>query len=1091
LKQLNTNFNNKLNINYNIKNNSNQIINYFDSNFNFISSNIIDLSNNEIFIKDIFTINYNVVEEEIIYNLLSESVYPYKIILSTDLIVPQVIYQLNFYNLLYDSYLFNLQTFPLELDFYLDNDLSTNVNYSIIGLTNYNINSIYLGQLYYLDNINEIDFNLVDFINYKGIQLYVYKFNFNNLFVASLITIENNNILEIYKNIGLKNQLNNYVIFYQNNFNYIANSTYINFNNYFYQLNFDLSGNYFINENIILPNIITIVILFNIVSVKNINTHIYRLLLNTPFLNFNQYINNSINIIPINFKLNNDFIPIEIIFYDQNTLISQTDRQINIINLTHYANIGETPPLEVISIKPKQLFLYQTYETFNLLTNSIIWISDTSNYLFGEIGIIDNLNDINPIQFLLTNSYSENKLLEKILYIETVWEINQYIYNPLNNNIIFEYPNSLNLNNSSNYNYYLNTYQLNNNLIYVNNNQLIINYEFTISGTFIFKQVYKSNSQIYKPKLNKVVNVKLINTIQIINNVYFIPLDNLGNNIGFYLYKIILSQKIKPLNIIDMQLVSNEIYNIKLLLWNSDNELIIGTNNNLSNGNYKLEFNSISIDVIVSLYQKSYQNGIFYYQDNINSFYLFMDENICEFNFNNQPNFSKYYMSSITTSISLNNIFNPRNIKRSSLMESQVLTNTINNRIIEKPIFNLNKLFQSISLFLGDQMIETLNEDTYNINYNFYINDEKRKQIYKVMKIKENSSGWEIYFPLIFWFYNKSNLSLPIISLPHIDFNLKYQINTLNKILSNNLTNSSFSIIPYLNIEICLDTILLDVPERLIFGSYRHEYIIERFIIYPDSLIYQKNQTVNMRYNNLVKDIFWISKPIYHPNETGYRNITYNYDNKYQYYLNVLSLYNQYNTNPIVNDNNINFLNDFQIIRNNNQEILLNNSNRIIIIQNDFLLNRFDINYILFLLDKYFFVFNNLNIQFKQLRIYFIHIYKNNKIISHYNPVTNLNLQSNGIDFLPNLDTNYYNSVIPYQKFYSSPDVGYYTTSFSLFPCDSQPSGHLNFNKFDNVVLNITSNQNVVNEPYNLVTVVKEYQILRIMSGLGSLAWLN
>jgi hypothetical protein len=63
--------------------------------------------------------------------------------------------------------------------------------------------------------------------------------------------------------------------------------------------------------------------------------------------------------------------------------------------------------------------------------------------------------------------------------------------------------------------------------------------------------------------------------------------------------------------------------------------------------------------------------------------------------------------------------------------------------------------------------------------------------------------------------------------------------------------------------------------------------------------------------------------------------------------------------------------------------------------------------------------------------------------------------------------------------------------TFSLVPNDLQPSGHLNFNFFDNISLDIDSNELVTNEPYNLKVIVKEYQIIRIMSGIGSLAWLN
>jgi hypothetical protein len=102
-----------------------------------------------------------------------------------------------------------------------------------------------------------------------------------------------------------------------------------------------------------------------------------------------------------------------------------------------------------------------------------------------------------------------------------------------------------------------------------------------------------------------------------------------------------------------------------------------------------------------------------------------------------------------------------------------------------------------------------------------------------------------------------------------------------------------------------------------------------------------------------------------------------------------------------------------------------------------------------------------------------------------------MNLQSNGSDLYYKHYAEYYNYVLPYAKFNNSLPTGYYTYTFSLFPLDHQPSGHLNFNHLDNIVMNLSNNANVLNEPFNLKTIVKEYQILRIMSGLGSLAWLN
>jgi hypothetical protein len=491
----------------------------------------------------------------------------------------------------------------------------------------------------------------------------------------------------------------------------------------------------------------------------------------------------------------------------------------------------------------------------------------------------------------------------------------------------------------------------------------------------------------------------------------------------------------------------------------------------------------------IIFFQNSYQYGTFYYQDNINSFYLFFNSNINNLDFRNQINNTKYYVHSKLIDINFMNIFNPRSIERSNNMKIKNINNNQINQIIEKPNFQIYKIMKLINLFMGDQLVDTLNEDIFKINYYFYSDEERKNQSDKIFRIIENTYDWEFYIPLTFWFSHKPNLAIPIIALPYIDFYLKYEINNINTILTNDLTNSKFSINPELNIEIVLDSILLDTPERKMFGSHLHEYIIERFVIYPNNLIYNNTQTINIKYTNLVKDIFFISKPVYHQDLTYYENYLYDYDEKYNYYTNAYKEYLLFQKNTVYNNNNIIYVTDFVIFTNINIEISINKSMRIEVINNDVFFNNYELRFILFLMDKYL---SNLILktQIYRLKLYFIHIYKNNKIINQISPIQTLNIQSNGVDLVKQYDYTYYNIIIPYQKFLNNPPNGYYSYSFSLFPLEMQHSGHLNFSHLDNVVLKLTNNI-INNEPFNLINIVKEYQILRIMSGQGSLAWFN
>ena len=102
---------------------------------------------------------------------------------------------LNFESLLFDS-----KKYPIEIDFYLNNDLNVNVKYSITGLTNYNVTSTYLGQLYNIPLNYNLNFDNIDKIIYKNNNIYLYNYDLSNINLASTIILQNNNFLELYIN---------------------------------------------------------------------------------------------------------------------------------------------------------------------------------------------------------------------------------------------------------------------------------------------------------------------------------------------------------------------------------------------------------------------------------------------------------------------------------------------------------------------------------------------------------------------------------------------------------------------------------------------------------------------------------------------------------------------------------------------------------------------------------------------------------------------------------------------------------------------------------------------------------------------------
>jgi hypothetical protein len=104
-----------------------------------------------------------------------------------------------------------------------------------------------------------------------------------------------------------------------------------------------------------------------------------------------------------------------------------------------------------------------------------------------------------------------------------------------------------------------------------------------------------------------------------------------------------------------------------------------------------------------------------------------------------------------------------------------------------------------------------------------------------------------------------------------------------------------------------------------------------------------------------------------------------------------------------------------------------------------------------------------------------------------YKGITAAKLQLNGHDRFAERAGSYFNWVQPYQCFGSSPAAGINVYSFALKPAEHQPSGTANMSRIDNATLNIT----VTATDAVVKVFAVNYNVLRIMSGMGGLAYSN
>jgi hypothetical protein len=96
----------------------------------------------------------------------------------------------------------------------------------------------------------------------------------------------------------------------------------------------------------------------------------------------------------------------------------------------------------------------------------------------------------------------------------------------------------------------------------------------------------------------------------------------------------------------------------------------------------------------------------------------------------------------------------------------------------------------------------------------------------------------------------------------------------------------------------------------------------------------------------------------------------------------------------------------------------------------------------------------------------------------------------NGVDRIDEKDSEYFNWLQPYQHHTGTGKIGLYCYSFSLYPEEYQPSGSVNMSRINKIQFMMrTKKTRDVTYKYDVVFYVVNYNILRVMSGIASVAY--
>lgn len=412
-----------------------------------------------------------------------------------------------------------------------------------------------------------------------------------------------------------------------------------------------------------------------------------------------------------------------------------------------------------------------------------------------------------------------------------------------------------------------------------------------------------------------------------------------------------------------------------------------------------------------------------------------------------------------------------------------------------------------------------------------------------------------LYVPLQFWFCRNVGLSLPLIALQYhevkinLDFRPKNEcyVTTGQQVGNCQLVNStldSFCVPSLEAASLYVDYIYLDTDERRRFAQVSHEYLIEQLQFTGDESTVNTNVKVKLNFNHPCKELIWVVQRddviklgynqwtnytdnfdldtgwgsinpltgLPNPNSAVFSNVeqgtdpfpyvaTQQLDTEYADYLKQLDVTLDNANDPsnsfTGNDGGGGFWNDpnspYNHVGPGATQTGMTNPNQIPSMTTPIAQslmgngNNFDAS---------FFPGANTNnlapTDFAALTTaadFGDHAGMGPRNAGR-NPVVRAKLQLNGHDRFQERLGSYFNLVQPYQFHTNVPSTGINVYSFGLKPEEHQPSGTCNMSRIDNCTLQLQLTP-LAALGSKIRVYATNYNVLRIMSGMGGLAYSN
>ena len=349
-----------------------------------------------------------------------------------------------------------------------------------------------------------------------------------------------------------------------------------------------------------------------------------------------------------------------------------------------------------------------------------------------------------------------------------------------------------------------------------------------------------------------------------------------------------------------------------------------------------------------------------------------------------------------------------------------------------------------------------------------------------------------LYIPLQFWFCNNPGLALPLIALQYHEVKINLDLRAIDECLwaVTSLTSTSgdqkasgaYSQ-SLVSASLYVDYVYLDTDERRRMAQNPHEYLIEQLQYTGAESVGSSSNKIRLNFNHPCKELIWVVQPDcnvdYCASTSGGTLLNkalgaqpFNYTDAVDALPNSIKAFGGDNSTGATQNA---FINTSGLFTNAGvADVTTTNAADYVAP----LWGGTDFSPESTVSDAGTFVLAETSLD--------MHCWGEN-------PVVTAKLQLNGQDRFSEREGTYFDQVQPWQHHSRSPDTGINVYSFALRPEEHQPSGTCNFSRIDNATLQLVLSNATV-ESVNTAKVrvyARNYNVLRIMSGMGGLAYSN